>query len=176
LLQAGAALTAIERDRDLVPVLEGIGHGQLKVIAGNAAETEFARAAQVASVKVVGNLPYHLTSPILVLLGMHFDIEHLFNIPSGAFHPPPKVDSSVIRLTTLKQPRAQVTSAERFTRVVKAAFAQRRKTLLNSLQSDKQLASGDQIRAALTRAGIDPTRRAETLSVEEFAALQRALG
>ncbi|MEN9799141.1 MAG: hypothetical protein RL653_2837, partial [Pseudomonadota bacterium] len=62
-----------------------------------------------------------------------------------------------------------------FRKVVKAAFAQRRKTLLNSLKSDPSLGDGATLSAALARAGIDATRRAETLSVPEFAAVERAL-
>ena len=64
----------------------------------------------------------------------------------------------------------------RFIRVVKAGFAQRRKTLINSLKSDRTLGTHEQILQALETAGIDPIRRAETLSSEEFAAIERALG
>jgi 16S rRNA (adenine1518-N6/adenine1519-N6)-dimethyltransferase len=81
----------------------------------------------------------------------------------------------VVRLTRLKAPRAPVVDEERFIRVVKAAFAQRRKTLLNSLKSDRSLATPEQYAKALETAGIDPMRRAETLAPEEFAALERAL-
>jgi 16S rRNA (adenine1518-N6/adenine1519-N6)-dimethyltransferase len=72
-------------------------------------------------------------------------------------------------------PRAEVTSEERFKRVVKAAFAHRRKTLLNSLKSDSTLASAEGYQQALLAIGLDGRRRAETLSVEEFPALERSL-
>jgi len=76
-------------------------------------------------------------------------------------------------LTPLPQPRAEIASDESFQLLVKAAFGQRRKTLFNALKSAG--AGPDQLKQALAQAGIDGTRRAETLSVEEFAALDRAL-
>lgn len=213
LLATGARVVAVERDRDMVRVLEERRLPGLTVVAGNAADVEFAQVAGAERVAVAGNLPYHLTSPILfrlleqrrtvsravftlqqevvtrlaaspggrdyglltVLLGLFFDIEELFRLPAGAFHPPPKVDSAVVALWALPTPRAEVTSDEHFIRVVKAAFAQRRKTLLNSLKSDPTLGTPEQLVAALGAAGIDPGRRAETLAPEEFAALERAL-
>jgi 16S rRNA (adenine1518-N6/adenine1519-N6)-dimethyltransferase len=85
------------------------------------------------------------------------------------FTPPPDVDSSALVLEFLEKPRAEVHDEGRFRKLVKTAFAQRRKTLWNALAP---LEGG---RTALERAGIDPKRRAETLSVAEFAALERAL-
>jgi 16S rRNA (adenine1518-N6/adenine1519-N6)-dimethyltransferase len=214
LAATGAQVTAVERDRDMISVLEKEAIPGVRVVAGNAATVDFAQVAGVPQVAVAGNLPYHLTSTILfqvldqraqvsravftlqkevverlaaepgnrdygllsVLLGLHFDIEHLFTLESHLFHPPPKVDSAVVRLTRRAAPRAPVVDEERFTRVVKASFAHRRKTLLNSLKSDRTLATPEQYVKALETAGIDPMRRAETLSPEEFAALERGLG
>ena len=214
LAATGARVTAVEKDRDMIAVLEKEAIPGVRVVSGNAATVDFAKVAGVPEVKVAGNLPYHLTSSILfqvleqrahvsravftlqkevverlaaepgtrdyglltVLLGLYFDIEHLFTLEAHLFHPPPKVDSAVVRLTRLKAPRAPVVDEERFIRVVKAAFAQRRKTLLNSLKSDRTLATPEQYAKALETAGIDPSRRAETLSPQEFAALERALG
>jgi 16S rRNA (adenine1518-N6/adenine1519-N6)-dimethyltransferase len=112
---------------------------------------------------------------LTVLLGLHFEVEHCFDVPAAQFHPPPKVDSAVLKLTRRPRPLAEVSSEGRFRRLVKAGFAHRRKTLLNSLKSDKALAADVDLPAALGRAGIDGTRRAETLSVEEFARLERSL-
>jgi 16S rRNA (adenine1518-N6/adenine1519-N6)-dimethyltransferase len=214
LLETGARVTAVERDRDMVEALGELHSDRLTVVAANAAEVDFARLAGAERVAVVGNLPYHLTSPILfsvleqrtrisravftvqkevaerlcaepgsrtygllsVLLGLYFRPHLLFTLPAQLFHPPPQVDSAVLRLTALLVPRAEVKDDAHFRRVVKAGFAQRRKTLLNSLQSDSALGSADEIRSALEAAGIDPMRRGETLSVEEFAAVERALG
>jgi 16S rRNA (adenine1518-N6/adenine1519-N6)-dimethyltransferase len=213
LLDTGAQVVAVERDRDLIEPLSTLGSERLRVIAGNAAEVRFAELAGTRPVAVVGNLPYQLTSSILfqvleqhrdvsravftvqkevaervtaaegtrasglltVLLGVWFDAELLFTLTADSFHPPPAVDSAVLRLVTRAVPRAEVSDATHFRRVVKAGFAQRRKTLQNSLQSDRALGPAAAVRAALTSAGIDPGRRAETLTVAEFARLAEAL-
>lgn len=91
-------------------------------------------------------------------------VENLFTVPPGAFYPPPKVDSAVVRLTPHATPPVAVRNPATFARVVQAAFAQRRKTLRNSL---KGVVSAE----AMSALGIDPIRRAETLSLQEFAAL-----
>lgn len=213
LAATGARVVAVERDRDLIKVLEKENIPGVQLVAANAADVKFAELAGVPEVAVAGNLPYQLTSPILfevldqrasvtravftlqeevvdrisavpgtrgsgvltVLLQHHFEVEKLFQIPSNLFHPPPKVHSAVVRLRRLPHPRAEVRDEERFRRVVKAAFAQRRKTLLNSMRSDAQLATPEQLAAALHSAGIDPTRRGETLTIEELAAIERSL-
>lgn len=213
LLATGAKVTAVERDRDLAEALRRQKLDGLVLVEANASELDFAKTAGADQVVVVGNLPYHLTSPILfgvldqkahvpravftlqkevvdrlaakpggrdygvltVMLGLSFEVERCFDVPAARFHPPPKVDSAVLRLTRRPKPVAEVTDEARFRRVVKAAFAQRRKTLSNSLKSDKALAEQVDFAAALVRAGIDGKRRAETLSVEEFARLERSL-
>ncbi len=210
LLASGAKVTAVERDRDMVRALNEQKFEGLTVVEGNAAETDFVKVAGVDQVVVVGNLPYHLSSPILfevldqvahvpravftlqkevvdrlaaapgnrdygiltVMLNLRFRVENVFDVPAHFFHPPPKVDSAVLKLTRLEKPRAEVRDELRFRKVVKAGFAQRRKTLSNSLKSDKTF----EWDGVLERAGIDGSRRAETLSVEEFAAIERALG
>ncbi|PZR05546.1 MAG: 16S rRNA (adenine(1518)-N(6)/adenine(1519)-N(6))-dimethyltransferase [Archangium gephyra] len=116
-----------------------------------------------------GNRDYGV---LTVLLGLRFKMENVLDVPAELFHPPPKVDSAVLKLTRLDTPRAEVKDEARFRKVVKAGFAQRRKTLSNSLKSEKSL----EWSGVLEKAGIDGGRRAETLSVEEFAAIERALG
>jgi 16S rRNA (adenine1518-N6/adenine1519-N6)-dimethyltransferase len=111
-----------------------------------------------------------------VLLGLRFEVVNCFDVPAERFHPPPKVDSAVVRLTRLPQARAEVADEGRFRRLVKAGFAHRRKTLLNSLKGERDFAEGYDLPAVLAQAGVDGMRRAETLSVEEFAAIERALG
>jgi 16S rRNA (adenine1518-N6/adenine1519-N6)-dimethyltransferase len=92
--------------------------------------------------------------------------EMKFIIPKEAFRPAPKVDSAVIHLKTLSAPSVTVRDEELFFRIVRSSFSQRRKTLSNSLKGmDKD------IRRILMEAGIDPSRRPETLSLEEFARL-----
>lgn len=101
-----------------------------------------------------------------VLAGWRTEARIVFDVPPQAFTPPPKVTSSVVHLV----PRASPLPAEvkRLSRVTEAAFGQRRKMLRQSVKS----LGGE---ALLTRAGIDPTRRAETLSVEEFVRLTNAV-
>jgi 16S rRNA (adenine1518-N6/adenine1519-N6)-dimethyltransferase len=214
LAATGARVTAVEKDRDMIAVLEKEAIPGVRVVAGNAATVDFAQVAGVPEVKVAGNLPYHLTSSILfqvleqratvtravftlqkevvdrlaaepggrdyglltAILGLYFSSENLFDIDANRFHPPPKVDSAVLRLIRRPEPLAPVVDGARFIRLVKAGFAQRRKTLINSLKSDKTLGTHEQLLAALATAGIDPSRRAETLSSVEFAAIERALG
>lgn len=217
LLDHGGVVTAIERDRDMAAVLrKELPHERLKVVEANAADARFAEVAGVAApaqVAVIGNIPYHLTSPILfsvleqratisrvvltiqkevavrlgaspggrdygllpAVLGLWFDVRTLFDLPAHLFHPPPKVDSAVVRLWSRPAPLAEVKDDAHFLKVVKAAFAQRRKTLINSLKSDRTLGAGEVLVRALEAASIDPGRRAETLAPEEFAALHRAL-
>jgi 16S rRNA (adenine1518-N6/adenine1519-N6)-dimethyltransferase len=93
------------------------------------------------------------------------EVDHCFDLPASAFVPPPKVASSVVRLTPLAKPRAAA-DKKRLEAVLAAAFGQRRKMLRSSLSSLSANAEG-----WLKAANIDPTRRAETLSVEEFCAL-----
>jgi 16S rRNA (adenine1518-N6/adenine1519-N6)-dimethyltransferase len=95
-------------------------------------------------------------------------VERLFTVGPGAFTPPPKVDSAVIRLTPYPQPPVLIIDEAIFARVVQAAFSQRRKTLRNTL---KPLMSAE----AMAALGIDANRRAETLSLAEFAALGNRL-
>ena len=109
---------------------------------------------------------------LAVLLQQVADVRIGLDVPRGAFVPPPAVESAVLVATMLPTPRAPVTSDELFRKLVKAAFAQRRKTLSNAL---KGLAPKEVVQAAAEEAGIELSRRGETLSVHEFAALERAL-
>ncbi|HET9599178.1 MAG TPA: 16S rRNA (adenine(1518)-N(6)/adenine(1519)-N(6))-dimethyltransferase RsmA [Anaeromyxobacteraceae bacterium] len=219
----GARVVAVERDRDMARVLRGELAGAVRLLEADAARLDYARLAgdeqmweggREGSEKlaVVGNLPYHLTSPILfsildqadavsravflvqrevaerlaaepgtkdwgllsVLLQHRAQVTVERRVPAGAFVPPPRVESAVLR-AVLGPPRAAVADAARFRRLVKAGFAQRRKVLANALAAAR-LAEPGALAAALTRAGIDGRRRGETLSVHEWAALDRALG
>lgn len=107
---------------------------------------------------------------LTVFTAQVFSIETVLHLPKTAFHPAPKVTSSVIRLRPLATPRAQPGPA--FETVVRAAFQARRKTLRNALVQALGTAASD---AVLAAAAIDGKRRGETLSIEEFGALARAL-
>jgi 16S rRNA (adenine1518-N6/adenine1519-N6)-dimethyltransferase len=223
LVARGARVIAVERDREMAAVLRGelgtqialeeadaarLDYGALRAKYG-AAATPTATANRLA---VVGNLPYHLTSPILfslldqvehvsravflvqrevaerlaaepgtkawgilsVLLQREADVSIERIVPPGAFLPPPKVDSAVI-CALFRPPADAVADPDRFRKLVKAGFAQRRKTLANALRASR-LVSPEAVSEALARAGVDPVRRGETLTVSEWAALDRALG
>ena len=103
------------------------------------------------------------------------DITRLEVVPAVAFRPPPAVESAVIRVGFRSTPRVEVRDEASFTSVVRAAFGQRRKTLENALRGGG-LGSPGRLAAALAEAAIDGGRRAETLSLEEFARLADALG
>lgn len=104
-----------------------------------------------------------------VMLQYRFAMALAFRVPPGAFTPPPKVDSAIVRMQPLGAGRLAARDEARFGQVVAAAFSQRRKTLRNALR-----ALADE--AAFARAGVDPQRRGETLSVAEFVALADAAG
>ena len=211
LLARGADVIAVERDRDMAAVLRGELGGRVRLLEADAARLDYRQVAGGGEIVVAGNLPYHLTSPILfslldqaglvrravfllqrevaerlaarpgtkdwgllsVLLQHRSDVSIERYVPRGAFLPPPKVDSAVLRLA-FREPRIPVHDEVLFRRLVKAGFAQRRKVLQNALASAR-IASDEQLAAALERAGIDPRRRGETLTVEEWVSLEREL-
>jgi 16S rRNA (adenine1518-N6/adenine1519-N6)-dimethyltransferase len=153
-------------------------------------------------VRVVGNLPYNISTPIMfhlfkwrdtivdmhfmlqkevvdrmvagpgskqygrlsVMAAFHCRMERLFTVPPGAFRPPPKVDSAIIRMTPKDLDETTLARLPQLEDVVRRAFGQRRKTLRNALK-------GSLDEKAIEAAGIDPKARAETVSLEGFVAL-----
>ncbi len=105
---------------------------------------------------------------ITVLCQYYTEPSVVTNVPASLFVPPPKVDSAVLKLKLREKPAVQVQDEKMFFRVVKAAFSQRRKTLLNCLCAKFSLPK-DEISALLESIGITPSRRGETLSLQEFA-------
>ncbi len=204
LLRAAGRMDAVELDRDLVgPLRErSRGIGELVVHGADALRFDFCSlAAGGERLRLVGNLPYNVSTPLLFHLldqsrcirDMHFmlqkevvermaaepggrdygrlsvmlqarcEVVPLFTIGPGAFRPPPKVDSAVVRLVPLAQ-LPDIADQAVFARLVAAAFAQRRKTLRNGL---KGLLTAEAI-AAL---GVDPGARAEQLPLDDFVRL-----
>lgn len=108
-----------------------------------------------------------------VLCQLYFDVRKVVNVPSGAFNPPPKVDSAVIEFIPLPVSRFHVEDEMFLRRVVKAAFAQRRKTLRNTLKTAGF--SIEEIEVAAMAAEIDLKRRGETLTLQEFSTLANLL-
>jgi 16S rRNA (adenine1518-N6/adenine1519-N6)-dimethyltransferase len=112
---------------------------------------------------------------ISVAVQLFADVELGPVVPGDAFHPPTAVDSQVLKLTFLKEPRFPVRDYVHFQSVVRAAFSQRRKKIINSVVASGRW-SREAILDALSAAGISPDVRAEHVSVEAFAALSRNLG
>lgn len=206
LLRETGRLTVIELDRDLIPRIEAAAasSGELAVLQADVLKVDFTLLSQGKKIRLVGNLPYNISSPILfhcldhanAISDMHFMLQHevvermaaghgskvygrlsvmlqlvchiepLFGVPPGAFKPPPKVDSAVVRMTPLPtRPEANLATIER---VVRHAFAQRRKTLGNALRG---VATARQLAAA----GIDPRLRAEQVPPSGFVAIACAV-
>jgi 16S rRNA (adenine1518-N6/adenine1519-N6)-dimethyltransferase len=118
-----------------------------------------------------GGRDYGVLSVLLQTVGK---VERVFDVPAGAFYPPPKIDSCVVRIDVLPAPNLPNFDRSELTRLVKSAFASRRKTLSNTL-SAARIAGKPEVRLALAAAGIDGGRRAESLSPSEFLALAKAL-
>jgi 16S rRNA (adenine1518-N6/adenine1519-N6)-dimethyltransferase len=222
--QNAGKVLAVEVDRGLLPVLAETleGSGDVEVIEGDALKTDFDLLAEERTgglfgrngkkYKLMANLPYYITSPLLMhLLTNRFNFSTaivmvqlevaerlaagpgtkqygalsvavqyyteskiLFKVPRSVFFPAPEVDSAVVRLSNRVQPAVFARDEETFFKVVRAAFAQRRKTLLNSL--DGSGLGPDKVTwlKLLERCGIDASRRGETLSLDEYAALTKA--
>jgi 16S rRNA (adenine1518-N6/adenine1519-N6)-dimethyltransferase len=113
-------------------------------------------------------------SLLAVSVQFYAEPELVARIPAGAFHPPPKVDSAVVRLWVRSKPAVAVDDVEGFFRVVRAGFGQRRKQLRNALAHGLHL-NTQQLAEALLRAGVDARRRAETLTLEEWGQLHQEL-
>lgn len=109
-----------------------------------------------------------------VLTQLYCDVRVALRVPPGSFRPPPQVESAVIGVRVLPGPRVPVADERRLHVVVRAAFAQRRKTLANALSGGLGLPA-ERVRSAADAAGIDAKRRAETLTILEFAALAARL-
>jgi 16S rRNA (adenine1518-N6/adenine1519-N6)-dimethyltransferase len=114
-----------------------------------------------------GNKDYGVLS---LSVQYYADAKLKFIVPAGAFRPVPKVDSSVIRIDILDKPAVSVINETTFFKMIRAGFSQRRKTLSNSLKP-----LWDNVKELLIENGIDPMRRAETLSMHEFAALANTI-
>ncbi len=208
LLKKHGALTVIEFDRDLITPLSEAAHGlgDLTVVHKDVLKVDFGKLAGEGKIRLVGNLPYNISTPILFhvlehatsIIDMHFmlqkevvdrmaaapgsktygrlsvmlqaicRVEPLFVIGPGAFRPPPKVDSAVVRLLPKPANEIGIDDPALFERVVRDAFGQRRKTLRNAVA---QICDSEQIQAA----GLRPEARAEQLPVGDFIALANYL-
>lgn len=207
LLAAGAHVVAVEYDRSLAARLAREFEGNDAFTLHISDIMKFPLESIKGKFRVVANIPYHITTPIIFrlleekrrLLGMtltvqkeladraasppgsktygtlsvmlqyHGRVSREFVIPKGAFWPRPKVDSACLNIEIARTPTVEVANEETFRRIVRTAFMHRRKTLINSIKS-----LGDEVGQAIASADIDPKRRPETLSIEEFAAIANA--
>jgi 16S rRNA (adenine1518-N6/adenine1519-N6)-dimethyltransferase len=209
LAEAGAEVTAVELDKKLPAVLAETlkAYDNVTIVPGDILKVNIPEIMGEGPFKVAANLPYYITTPILMtLLERHLPItrmvtmvqkevaermiakpgsrtygalsvavqyytepEIVLDVPPRSFIPAPEVDSVVIACKVRETPAVDVVDEKMFFRVVKAAFGQRRKTLSNALKGGGF--PKEQVRDAMEAAGIEMTRRGETLSLEEFAKL-----
>lgn len=222
LARSSKKVVAFEIDQRLLPILnetlspydnvEIIHRDVLKADVKAVMEEKF---ADIRDVMVVANLPYYVTTPIImklleeklpirgivvmlqkevaeritahpgtkeygslsIAIQYYTTAEVVMTVPKTVFIPQPNVDSAIIRLTLREKPAVEMVDEAFFFQVIKASFAQRRKTILNNLTN--QLPFGkekkDSILIALESSQIDPGRRGETLSIQEYARLSDAL-
>jgi 16S rRNA (adenine1518-N6/adenine1519-N6)-dimethyltransferase len=114
--------------------------------------------------------------PLSIFTQLYTSPKILMRVPPQAFYPSPKVESALVGFTILDHPRVEIEDTEFFHAVVRASFAQRRKTLLNALKhSPVSIGAREEIKEVLEAVGIDPRRRAETLDLTEFRQMAEAL-
>ena len=212
LAQSGADVTAIELDRRLLEVLDTTlaSYDNVRIIHGDVLKLDVPSIMNHKPFKVVANLPYYITTPIIMsLLESKLPIERLvvmvqkevalrmvakpgtkdygalsvavqyytepdivLDVPPKSFLPAPAVTSSVIRCVLRDKPPVDVIDEKLFFRVVKAGFAQRRKTFANTMKTTGL--SKDRIEELLAKANIDGQRRGETFTLQEFADIANA--
>ena len=212
LAQSGADVTAIELDRRLLEVLDTTlaSYDNVRIIYGDVLKLDVPSIMNHKPFKVVANLPYYITTPIIMsLLESKLPIERLvvmvqkevalrmvakpgtkdygalsvavqyytepdivLDVPPKSFLPAPAVTSSVIRCVLRDKPPVDVIDEKLFFRVVKAGFAQRRKTFSNTMKTTGL--SKDRIEELLAKANIDGQRRGETFTLQEFADVANA--
>ena len=212
LAQSGADVTAIELDRRLLEVLDTTlaSYDNVRIIHGDVLKLDVPTIMNHKPFKVVANLPYYITTPIIMsLLESKLPIERLvvmvqkevalrmvakpgtkdygalsvavqyytepdivLDVPPKSFLPAPAVTSSVIRCVLRDKPSVDVIDEKLFFRVVKAGFAQRRKTFSNTMKTTGL--TRDRIEELLAKANIDGQRRGETFTLQEFADVANA--
>ena len=205
---------AFEIDTDLIPELREKFSGvpNIELVIGDFLKVGPERLEKLENFKVVANIPYNLTTPLIFLLlslipkmemmvltiqrevaerlaakpdtreygaltlsvGILARVELVKIIKKGAFRPPPRVESAVVRITPHLEPLLEPTAAQTFSKLVHSIFNQRRKTILNQLAKYLEI-NKIQTRSILLESGIDPLRRPETLSLEEYIRLLRII-
>ena len=220
LAERAGRVIAVEIDKNLIPILEEnlSPYGNVTLINADILKLDIGKLAEEENggrpFKVVANLPYYITTPIIMGLfesrvplksitvmvqkevadrmqvgpgtkdygALSLAVQYyakpeiVANVPPNCFIPRPNVDSAVIRLTRYEEPPVQVEDERRMFALIRAAFNQRRKTLVNALNNAPGLGiSKEQAKAALEKIGLPPTIRGEALTLEQFARLSREL-
>jgi 16S rRNA (adenine1518-N6/adenine1519-N6)-dimethyltransferase len=212
-----AHISVIEKDRRLIPLLnkeiKAQGINNIKIFRDDILKINIKQLVQEKKLIVLGNLPYNISSQILVklikereyidkvvlmfqkemadrilsspgtrdysrlsvLAQYAADISLIANINPSSFFPKPKVNSTVLKFNFFKPPGLDNVQEALLFNIIKAAFSKRRKTLKNSMAGGEMMYEKQFVLQALTMAGIDATRRAETLSVEEFKKIMQAV-
>jgi len=217
LARSGAEVTAVEKDRKALDMLKTITAGDfpnLDLINGDILEFDIRGFAGASKIKVVGNIPYYITSPIieriigerdvigfaLILVQKEFaerlaaapgsksygslscfvqynaKISYIHTVKRTSFYPEPEVDSSIIRFDMLERPSVEVKDETLLFKIIRGAFNQRRKSIINSLSREQVLDLPKEILSKiLERAHVDPAARPETLSLADFARIANSL-
>ncbi|OPA73222.1 16S rRNA (adenine(1518)-N(6)/adenine(1519)-N(6))-dimethyltransferase [Paenibacillus selenitireducens] len=221
LAQTAKQVTAVEIDPRLIPILQDVlaPYPNVQVVHGDVLKVDLQEIfkqnfTDVRKVSVVANLPYYVTTPILmklleerlplqnivvmiqkevadrmaarpggkeygslsVAVQYYCEPELVCTVTHTVFIPQPNVESAVIKLKVREVPPVKVADEAHFFQVVQASFAQRRKTIANNLKARYFNEGGrEALEAVLSEAGIEPSRRGETLSIEEFARLSDVL-
>lgn len=219
LCKVAKKVVAVELDSRLPEILKKTlaDHDNVKIVSGDVMELDLHKliAEEFPGMEVVvcANLPYYITSPVIMkLLEEKLPIKALtvmvqkeaadrlcaqmgtracgavtaavryfseprllFKVSAGSFMPAPKVDSAVIRMDVYKKPKLDVNDEKLYFRVVRGAFSQRRKTVLNSVCSTLGIDKAT-LTQAFSEAGVNPALRPEAMSLENFAALSNAIG
>jgi 16S rRNA (adenine1518-N6/adenine1519-N6)-dimethyltransferase len=211
---------ALEIDRAMIDILreELKEYSNIEIIETDVLRYDVAsirKGVQVPKLKIIGNIPYNISAPILfhlldyrhlinsitimlqkevaeriaaipgtkaygtlsVILSMYFKVSKEFNVPAKCFYPPPKVDSTVLKMTVRDEPLVRLRNPDIFRHLVRTAFGKRRKTLINNIKNSNifYLASHEDLLQILKSQGIDGGRRGETLTAEEFGRLSNAI-
>lgn len=127
-----------------------------------------------AAQRICAEVGTRQSGAVTVAVNYYSTPQLLFNVSAGSFMPAPKVDSAVIRLDILEEPRVKLSDEKLFFRIIKSAFGQRRKTLSNSLSSGLSLTKSDVI-SALENAGVPANYRAEQLTMQQLADIANAV-
>ncbi len=213
LAEAAGKVFAVEIDRELEPILADTleDYDNIEILFANFLDIDLKEEIEKRfgnrSIKVVANLPYYVTTPILIKLlnsgvpiesiqimvqkemgermtsghgnkdygslsvyvQLRTEAEIVIHVPKTCFMPAPKVDSVVVLLKPKELP--SWIDTERMEKIVRAAFSKRRKTVLNALSTYGFVCEREEIKRALEASGIDPSRRAEDITINEYLSL-----